>query len=162
MRDDLHFPTPLARARAIGPLVADAADAIERDQRIPRALLASLHELHLFRLLLPGSAGGEETHPGAYLRAVEEIGRHDGSVAWCMFVANSSALIAAYLDPAAARAIYADPHASIAWGTARRRSCPACQAAIASAGVGASPAAAVMRPGWARTATSRNWTGRCA
>ncbi|MEO8714952.1 MAG: acyl-CoA dehydrogenase family protein [Acetobacteraceae bacterium] len=116
MRDDWQLPTPLTRARAVGALVDEVGDAIERDQRIPPALLSVLHEAGLFRLLLPRAAGGEEVHPSAYLRAVEEIGRHDGSVAWCMFVANSSALIAAYLDPASARAIYADPRASIAWG----------------------------------------------
>ncbi len=110
------LPIPLARARALGPAVAEASDAIEREQRFPPDLLAALHEARLFRLLLPRSAGGEETEPGPYLRAVEEIGRHDGSVAWCMFVANSSALIAAYLEPAAARAIFADPRAAIAWG----------------------------------------------
>lgn len=108
--------TPLARARALGPQVAAAGATIERDQCIPPALLSALHDARLFRLLLPRSAGGEEVEPGAYLQAVEEIGRHDGSVAWCMFVANSSALLAAYLDPAVAREIYADPHASIAWG----------------------------------------------
>jgi len=114
--DTIVRSDPLARARAVGPLVAAAGDAIERDQRLPPTLLAALHDSRLFRLLLPRAFGGEEAHPGAYLRAVEEIGTHDGSVAWCMFVANSSALITAYLDPAAARAIYANPHASIAWG----------------------------------------------
>jgi indole-3-acetate monooxygenase len=108
--------TPLARARVLGPLVAAAGAAIERDQCIPPTLLAALHDARMFRLLLPRSVGGEEVEPGAYLRAIEEIGRHDGSVAWCLFVGNSSALLAAYLDPAAARAIYADPHAAIAWG----------------------------------------------
>ncbi|MBV8702085.1 MAG: acyl-CoA dehydrogenase family protein [Acetobacteraceae bacterium] len=107
---------PLARARALGPLVAEASDAIEREQRIPPSLLDALHAARLFRLLLPRSAGGEESEPGPYLRAVEEIGRHDGSVAWCMFVANSAGLIAAYLEPASARAIFADPRAAIAWG----------------------------------------------
>lgn len=116
MRDDWHSVTPLARARALAARIGDAADAIERDQRIPPALLGDIHDSGLFRLLLPRSIGGEEADPRDYLLAVEEIGRHDGSLAWCTFVANSSALIAAYLDPDAARAIYADPRASIAWG----------------------------------------------
>ncbi len=114
--DQLVRPDPLARARDLGPLVADAGEAIEHDQAIPPVLLAALHEARLFRLLLPRSAEGEEVAPGAYFRAVEEIGRHDGSVAWCMFVANSSALLAAYMEPSTARAIYADPRGSIAWG----------------------------------------------
>lgn len=127
MRDDRHLLSPLARAHTLAARIGDAADAIERDQRIPPSLLDDVHDAGLFRLLLPRSIGGEEADPRDYLIAVEEIGRHDGSLAWCMFVANSSALIAAYLDPAAARAIYADPHASIAWGppgTPRARAVP--------------------------------------
>ncbi len=112
----LPVTDPLSRARALGPVVAEAADAIEREQCLPPALLDGLHGARLFRLLLPRSAGGEESEPGPYLRAVEEIGRRDGSVAWCMFVANSAALLAAYLEPATARAIFADPRAAIAWG----------------------------------------------
>jgi alkylation response protein AidB-like acyl-CoA dehydrogenase len=48
--------------------------------------------------------------------AVEELARHDGSIGWNAFVANSSALIAAYLEPAANRAVFADPRNTVAWG----------------------------------------------
>src|SRR5262249_14508307 len=68
------------------------------------------------RMLLPRSVGGEETQPGAYLLAVEELARHDASIAWNVFVANSSALIAAYLEPTVARSIFADLTATLAWG----------------------------------------------
>jgi alkylation response protein AidB-like acyl-CoA dehydrogenase len=70
----------------------------------------------LLRMLLPRSAGGDETEPAAYLAAVEAIARHDASVAWNVFVANSSALIAAFLDPGIAREIFADAATIIAWG----------------------------------------------
>lgn len=109
-------PDALARARALGPAIAAAADEIERTRRIPEPLLSALHEARIFRLLLPRAYGGGEVEPGAYLLAVEEIGRRDASVAWNVFVANSSALIAPFLEPASARAIYDDPRALIAWG----------------------------------------------
>jgi alkylation response protein AidB-like acyl-CoA dehydrogenase len=48
--------------------------------------------------------------------AVEELARHDASVAWNVFVANSSALIAAFLEPAANHAVFADPRSIVAWG----------------------------------------------
>ncbi len=54
--------------------------------------------------------------PWHYFNAVEEISRHDGSVGWLMFVANSACLISAWMEPETARAIFADPAASIAWG----------------------------------------------
>lgn len=107
---------PVAQARVLGEEIAAASDAIERDRRIPEALLARLHAARLFRMLLPRSAGGDEVEPGTYLRAVEEVGRHDGSVAWCLFVGCSASLLAAYLASDIARTIYGDPHAVVAWG----------------------------------------------
>ena len=73
------------------------ADAIERTQRFPEPLLSDLHDSRLLRLLLPRSVSGEEVSPGEYLEAVAELARHDGSVAWNVFVANSAALIAPFL-----------------------------------------------------------------
>jgi alkylation response protein AidB-like acyl-CoA dehydrogenase len=107
---------PVARARELAPAISAAAASIEVERRIPARLLGRLHQARLFRLLLPSSFGGEEEEPGAYLAAVEELARHDASVAWNVFVANSSALIAAYLEPSTARAIFADLPSIVAWG----------------------------------------------
>lgn len=118
---------PLLRARALGPAIAEAADAIERDRRIPAPLAAALHRAGLFRMLLPRRFGGGEIAPTAYLLAVEEVARHDASVAWNIFVANSTVLIAAYLPPDAAHRIFDAPDALIAWGppsTTRCRAVP--------------------------------------
>jgi len=107
---------PVARARELGAQIAAAADEIERTQRIPEALLNRLHDSRLFRMLLPRSAGGDETAPAVYAAAIEELARHDASIAWNVFVANSSSLIAAYLEPAVNQAIFADPRSIVAWG----------------------------------------------
>ena len=109
-------PDPVARARELGAEIAAAADEIERTRRIPEALLERLHDSRLFRMLLPRSAGGDETEPAVYVAAIEELARHDASIAWNVFVANSSALIAAYLEPAVNHAIFADPRSIVAWG----------------------------------------------
>jgi indole-3-acetate monooxygenase len=109
-------PDPVARARELGAEIATAADEIERTRRIPEALLGRLHDSRLFRMLLPRSAGGDETEPAIYVAAIEELARHDASIAWNAFVANSSSLIAAYLEPAANHAIFADPRSIVAWG----------------------------------------------
>jgi len=107
---------PVVRARELGAEIAAAADEIERTRRIPEALLERLHDSRLFRMLLPRSAGGDEIEPAVYVTAIEELARHDASIAWNAFVANSSALIAAYLEPMANRAIFADPRSIVAWG----------------------------------------------
>jgi alkylation response protein AidB-like acyl-CoA dehydrogenase len=67
-------------------------------------------------MFLPRAVDGDEVEPWNYLHAVEEISRHDGSVGWNVFVANSSALIAPFLPPEAMRTIFADPRAIVAWG----------------------------------------------
>ena len=114
--DTQDRPDPLAVARDLGAAIAAASDTIEATRRIPAPLLTRLHDSRLFRMLLPRSVGGDQTPPGTYLSAIEEIARHDASVAWNVFVANSSALIAAFLDPAAARTIFADLPTILAWG----------------------------------------------
>ena len=63
-------PDPVARARELGAQIAAAADQIERTRRIPEALLERLHDSRLFRMLLPRSAGGDETEPAVYMAAV--------------------------------------------------------------------------------------------
>src|SRR5579859_2608366 len=107
---------PVARALAIGPEIEAGAVDIERTQRIHEPLLSQIHEARLCRMLLPRSVDGDEVEPWVYLRAIEEVSRHDGSVGWNVFVANSSALIAAFLEPEPAGAIFADPRAVVAWG----------------------------------------------
>jgi indole-3-acetate monooxygenase len=107
---------PVARARELGPAIEAAADEIERSQRIPEPLLSQLHAARLCRMLLPRSADGDELEPWTYMRAIEQISRHDGSVGWNVFVANSSALIAPFLAPEPMRTIFADARAVVAWG----------------------------------------------
>jgi alkylation response protein AidB-like acyl-CoA dehydrogenase len=107
---------PAARARELGPDIAAASDAIERDRRIPPTLLDRLHDARLFRMLLPRSVDGDEIEPGAYVQAVEEVARHDGSLGWCLFVGCSSSLLAAYFAPDIARTIWGDARAVVAWG----------------------------------------------
>ena len=107
---------PVARARELGAEIAAAADEIERTRRIPEALLGRLHDSRLFRMLLPRSMGGDETEPAVYVAAIEELAAYDASIAWNAFVANSSSLIAGYLEPAAGHAIFADPTSMVAWG----------------------------------------------
>src|ERR1051325_9241795 len=109
-------PDPIARARELGLEIAAAADEIEGTRRIPDALLERLHDSRLFRMLLPRAAGGDETEAAGYVAGIGQLARHDGSIGWNAFVANSSALLAAYLEPAAAHAIFADPRSIIAWG----------------------------------------------
>jgi alkylation response protein AidB-like acyl-CoA dehydrogenase len=114
--DHPNHADPVARARGLADAIAAASAEIEATRRIPAALAEALHEARLFRMLLPHSVGGDEVDPCTYLRAVVEVGRHDASMAWNVFVANSVALMAAFLAPPEAARIFGDPRCLVAWG----------------------------------------------
>lgn len=114
--DALVTADPLHRARAMAELLEAAGPDIERQRRITRPVLDALHDARLLRMLLPRSIGGDEVPPWIYLQAVEEVSSHDGSVGWCLFTANSSLLLAAYLPQETAQTIWGNPRAAVAWG----------------------------------------------
>jgi alkylation response protein AidB-like acyl-CoA dehydrogenase len=114
--NDLSLADPVARARGLAPSIAASADEIERTRRITEALLDKLHEARLFRMLYPRSVGGDEVEPAAYIEAVGELARADGSVGWCVSIANSIGLFAPYLELEPARTVFGGPRATAAWG----------------------------------------------
>jgi len=107
---------PLARAQALGNDIDAAGDEIEKTRRIPAGLLDKLHDARLCRMLLPRSFDGDEVEPGTYLLTLEAIARHDASIGWNLFTANSAASLAAHLEPETARTIYGPRDAIVAWG----------------------------------------------
>ena len=107
---------PMTRVPTLGAEIDAVADEIERTRRIPPALLARLHEARLCRLLLPRAFGGDEVDPATYLRTIEAVSRHDASIGWNLFVANSATLLAPHLEPATAQTVFGRSDALVAWG----------------------------------------------
>jgi len=114
--NDVSGAGPVMRARNLGPAIADAADEIECRRRITEPVLDELHAARLFRMLYPCSVGGDEVEPAVYVEAVGELARADGSVGWCVSIANSIGLFAPYLELDAARTVFGEPRATCAWG----------------------------------------------
>jgi alkylation response protein AidB-like acyl-CoA dehydrogenase len=106
----------IARARELAPLVAATADEIERRRELPPGLRARLIEAGFFRLLLPRSLGGAELPPPVFVQIIEEIAKADASTAWCLNQISGCSMTAAYLAPAAARAVFGAPDGILAWG----------------------------------------------
>jgi len=106
----------LRRARELGPELDAAAEEIERRRELPEAIVDALVERGLFRLLLPRSHGGAELRPAAYVSVIEEVAKHDASVAWCLGQACGCAMTSAYLEPAVAREIFGGKRGIVAWG----------------------------------------------
>jgi indole-3-acetate monooxygenase len=117
LRDDAARLDYLARARALAPDIAFFADRIEQERRIPVPLLAGLLDAGLYRLLLPRAFAGGEVEPVAFVEIIETVAKADASVAWCLCQAAGCSMVAAFLEPAVAAAIFGDdPGAILAWG----------------------------------------------
>jgi indole-3-acetate monooxygenase len=104
------------RARALAPLLLDAADEIEERRQLPERVVEALIEGGFFRLLLPGSLGGAELHPLRYVRVLEEIARIEPSTAWSLGQNSGCSMSAPYLDPTVAREIFGPARGILAWG----------------------------------------------
>lgn len=113
---DGHNAGLIERARALAPVVAAAADRVERDREIPSDILEAMHAARLFRMLIPRSIGGEEVEPAIFFHVMEAIATADASVAWCLGQNSGVSMSAAYLDPAVARELFGDPRATVATG----------------------------------------------
>ena len=104
------------RARALAPLLEDAADEIEERRQLPERVVEALVEGGFFRLLLPRSLGGAELHPLTYVQVLEEIGKAEPSTAWSLGQNSGCSMTAPYLDPAVAREVFGPPRGILAWG----------------------------------------------
>ncbi|MDX6639521.1 MAG: indole-3-acetate monooxygenase, partial [Solirubrobacteraceae bacterium] len=84
-------------ARNIAELAEGLAADIERGRRLPDELVAALRESGLLRAGAPLEVDGLELAPGPALQAAEEVARGDASAGWCVSIAMTSSLLAAYL-----------------------------------------------------------------
>ncbi len=106
----------LRRAQELGPELEAAAEDIERRRELPDPIVEALIERGLFRLLLPRALGGAELRPAAYVVVIEEVAKHDASIAWCLGQACGCTMTSAYLDPEVAREIFGGKRGIVAWG----------------------------------------------
>jgi alkylation response protein AidB-like acyl-CoA dehydrogenase len=111
--DDVDY---VARARALAPLLREAADEIEEQRQLPERVVEALVDGGFFRLLLPRSLGGAELHPLVYVHVLEEIAKAEPSTAWSLGQNSGCSMTAPYLDPAVAREVFGPRRGILAWG----------------------------------------------
>lgn len=75
-------------AAALRPVLREHHVEIERDQRLPQALVEQLHAAGFYRLVIPRAFGGLQADPLTFLRVVELLAEGVGSVGWN--IANNS------------------------------------------------------------------------
>jgi alkylation response protein AidB-like acyl-CoA dehydrogenase len=106
----------IERARALKPLLEDAADEIEQNRQLPPRVVEALIEGGFFKLLIPRSLGGAELHPLTYVQVLEEIAKAEPSTAWSLGQNSGCSMTAPYLEPAIAREIFGPRRGILAWG----------------------------------------------
>jgi alkylation response protein AidB-like acyl-CoA dehydrogenase len=80
---------PVVRAAAaLRPALRSYREEIEREQRLPQALVEQLRAAGCYRLVIPRALGGLQADPLTYLRVVELLAEGAGSVGWN--IANNS------------------------------------------------------------------------
>ena len=108
--------SPVERIGRIADAIAKSGAANEALGRLTPEVVDKLHEQQLFRMLLPRAYGGEEVDLVTWFRAMEALGKLDGSTAWCIGQINGCAATASALEPEVARKIWGEPRAALSWG----------------------------------------------
>jgi alkylation response protein AidB-like acyl-CoA dehydrogenase len=100
---------PLVAARKLAPQLAARSAEIEAARRLPPDVAALMADAGLFRLILPSSIGGCEATPAVMAETIETIAAAETASAWCLMIGATTAVQGAYLAPALARDVFADP-----------------------------------------------------
>jgi alkylation response protein AidB-like acyl-CoA dehydrogenase len=116
-RESLAAPDPVARARALVPLLAAHGPEMDRRMELTPEVVDALAEADFFRLLTSPSLGGQAIPLHVFAEVCETVATGDASVGWCVNQGNVSAMSSAtYLDPAEAEALFGDRRSGLAWG----------------------------------------------
>ncbi len=91
---------------ALLPEIAARAEEIEHTRYLPADLAQKLAEVGAMNLSKPAKMGGLELSPREFLEVIETISEADASTGWCVMIAVTSTLGAAYIPQGAATEIF--------------------------------------------------------
>ena len=110
MMSDSGDPGPVARARALAPLVADAADEAERERRLPERVAVAMAEAGLYRVAVPEACGGLACPPRTQIETIEAISMADGAAGWNLMIGvENLSFLGPALAPETAEKVFGDP-----------------------------------------------------
>src|SRR5881396_1183349 len=115
---DIDAEPLVQTAAALRPVIRSYREEIEREQRLPKALVEQFHAAGFYRLVRPRSLGGLQADPLTYLRVVELLAEGAGSVGWNLCNNSIGQLITLGLPDDGVREIHGQGTPSVLAGTA--------------------------------------------
>jgi len=91
---------------ALLPEIAARAEETEKTRQLPADLAAKLADAGAFNLSKPASLGGLELEPLDFMKIVATVAEADASAGWCVMIAVTSTLGAAYMPEPVAQEIF--------------------------------------------------------
>src|SRR5882757_603253 len=104
---DIEAQPLVQAAAALQPELRSFREEIEREQRLPKALVEQLRAAGFYRMVIPRELGGLEVDPLTYLRTVELLAEGAGSVGWNLGNGGVGQLVTLGLPDEGVHEIYA-------------------------------------------------------
>jgi hypothetical protein len=95
-------------ALAMGPLILEEAEEIERQRRLTPAVVEAMKQAGIFAIAMPKAWGGFELDLPEQLRILETLSSFDGSVGWCAAVGIGAGYASSWLSEEAGRELIPD------------------------------------------------------
>src|SRR5256885_2832984 len=115
---DIDAQPPVQAAAALRSVIRGYRDEIEREQRLPKALVEQFHAAGFYSLVMPRALGGLQADPLTYVRVVELLAEGAGSVGWNLANNSIGQLVTLGLPDEGVHEIYAHGADTVIAGTA--------------------------------------------
>ena len=115
---DIDAQPSVQAAAALRSMIRDYHEDIEREQRLPTALVEQFHAAGFYSLVIPRELGGLQADPLTYLRVVELLAESAGSVGWNLANNSIGQLMTLGLPDEGVHEIYAHGADTVIAGTA--------------------------------------------
>ena len=120
---DIDAQPLVQAAAALLPVIRGYHEEIEREQRLPKALVERFHAAGFYSMVIPRELGGLQADPLTYLRVVELLAEGAGSVGWNLANNSIGQLLTLGLPDEGVHEIYAHGADTVIAGTAVGRVC---------------------------------------
>ncbi len=115
---DVDAQPVVQAAAALRSVIRKYHDELEREQRLPKALVEQCHAAGFYSLVRPRALGGLQVDPLTYLRVIELLAEGAGSVGWNICNNNIAQLVTLGLPDAGIQEIFGNARDVAIAGTA--------------------------------------------